>query len=438
MITINLKYKSDDNFQEFLGKLRQQYSCVYRYSYNRLYDGLSKKDIYHRISELNNVELVNSRLINDCIDFASTLYEKDKKDNHKSIFGGKNNFIQLIKGKITKSEFSKNRLNSLYAQGEKTKYGNRFFKLDILNNKIIFKYDRNNHYELNIKHISKHDLKLLMRLQELCSINEAKYTITMDDTTIHISFDEVVEDNVKLNSERYIGIDMNPSNIGVSVCDSNHNVIDVYNFNFDEIINKITNIKKPSTPEKIIKKKHLDNKLNYEILDISKRISDISRHYQCKFIFIEDLNFKQKENKNKGFNRLTKNLWKRNIFVQNLQKKSVTNGQKLFKVNPAYSSFIGNCMYDYVDPVNASIEIGRRGYECIIKKSKKYYPPVLLKQSFTHRWKEMVNDIQGSWKTLFDQVKNTKLSYRVSLKDVKSDFDVFRNKVRMYDIYQFN
>ena len=43
-----------------------------------------------------------------------------------------------------------------------------------------------------------------------------------------------------------------------------------------------------------------------------------------------------------------------------------------------------------------------------------------------------------NWKELFGLVKNMKLSYRVSLKDVKLSFDVFRQKVRMYDIYQFS
>ena len=259
-------------------------------------------------------------------------------------------------------------------------------------------------------------------------------------------FDEVVK-RVELLSDRYIGIDMNPTNIGLAVCDSNHSVINSYNFDFTEIINRIIDIKKPSTPEKIIKKKYLNNKLNHEILDISKRISEIAKHYQCRFVFIEDLDFKQKskketkakkETKSKKFNRLTRNLWKRNIFVQNLEKRSAMNGQKLYKINPIYSSFIGNCMYDYVDPVNAALEIGRRGFECIINKSKKFYPTVLLKQSLTHHWKEKIKDIQSDWKKLFDQAKNMKLSYRVSLEDVKSNFDVFRKEVRMYDIYQFN
>ena len=181
----------------------------------------------------------------------------------------------------------------------------------------------------------------------------------------------------------------------------------------------------------------MNNKLNHEILDISKRISSISKHYQSKFIFIEDLNFKGKSI-DKGFNRLTKNLWHRNIFIQNLEKRCTIYGQKLYRVNPAYSSLIGNSMYDYVDPINASIEIGRRGYECIIKKSKQFYPTFCLKESLKHQWKETISDMTDNWRGLYDLVKNMKLSYRVSLKDIKMDFDVFRKKVRMYDIYQFN
>ena len=430
MTTIKLKYKSTSVFQEFLGKLRQQYSCVYRYSYNRLYDGLTKSDIYHQVSSLNNVEMVKSRLISDCIDFASRCYEKDKLTGHKSIFGGRKNFIQYIKEKITKSEYSKKRLNSLYIQGETSWKGNRHFTLDIINEKIIFKYDRNNHYKLSVSP-SKNQLKQLIELQE----NKSKYTITMDQNFIRISFDEIKHEIINLKSDRYLGIDLNPTNIGISICDSKMNIIDTYAFEFNEIINRIKNVNKSSDSKE---NKYFNNKLNHEILDISKRISEISKHYQCKFIFIEDLDFKGKS-VDKGFNRLTKNLWHRNIFIQNLEKRCTIYGQKLYKVNPAYSSLIGNCMYDYIDPVNASIEIGRRGYECIIKKSKQFYPTFCLKESLKHQWKETVNDITNNWKELYDLVKNMKLSYRVSLKNLEiNSYNVFRKKVRMYDIYQFN
>ena len=431
MITINLKYKSAPKFQDFLSNLRRQFSCVYRYSYNRFYDGLTKKEIYSLIPTLNNIELIKGRLINDCIDFASRLYEKDKKSSHKSIFGGRKNYIQRCKEKTTKEQFLQKRLIPLYLQGETARNGNRNFNLDLLNNTITFKYNKDHHFDLQVNP-SKHDLKLLLELQDLCEKKQHKFTVTLNESVINISFDVIKHEVLNLFEDRFIGIDLNPTNIGLSICNKDMEVLDSYDFEFSKIINKIISSKKSSDSKEI---KKLNNKLNYEIFDISKRISDISKHYKCKFIFIEDLEFKQ-SSKGKAFNRLTKNLWKRNIFIQNLEKRCEINGQKLFKVNPAYSSFIGNCMYESVDPVNSSLEIARRGYECIIKKSKKFYPTVWLKESLIHQWKETVNDVPGNWKELFDLVKNSKLSYRVSLNEV-NDFNVFSKKVRMYDIYQF-
>ena len=431
MITIKLKYKSTSEYYEFLSKLRSQFSNVYRFSYNRLYDGLSKKEIYHLISLLNNVELIKGRLISDCIDFSSSLYEKDKLSNHKSIFGGKYNFYQKCKNKISTEQFNEKRLIPLYLQGETHRNGNRNFNLNILNKTITFKYNKSNHFDLKIK-LSNNQLKQLIELQDLCNKKNHKFTVKLDESYINISFDVIKHEVINLSETKFIGIDLNPTNIGVSILNSDMKVIDTYDFDFIKIINRIKSTKKSVDSKDNI---YLNNKLNHEILDISKRISDISKHYKCKFIFIEDLDFKQSD-KGKAFNRLTKNLWKRNIFINNINKRCEINGQKLFKVNPAYSSFIGNCMYDFIDPINSSIEIARRGYECIINKSKMFYPSVWLKESLKHQWKETVNDLPNNWKELFNLIKNSKMSYRVSLKDVNS-YNVFSKKVRMYYIYQF-
>ena len=385
MTTIKLKYNSSLEFQDFLFKLRKQYSCVYRFAYNRLFDGFTKKEIYHKILKLNNIELIKSRMINDAIDFSSRLYEKDKKSSHKSIFGSKNNFIQRLRNKISKEDFLKKRLINLYIQGEINYNGNRYFELDILNDKIMFKYSKNIHFDLNLE-ISKNQLTQLIKLQDLCKEKKSKYTITLNENKICLSFEEIKNENLNLSEKRFVGVDLNPTNIGISVLDSDMNIIDVYDFEFSEIINKIKKIHKSSNSKE---NKYLNNKLNYEILDISKKISEISKHYKCKFIFIEDLEFKG----NKGNNRLLKNLWKRNIFLLNLEKRCNINNQKLFKINPAYSSYIGNLQYDYVDPINSSIEIARRGYECIINKSKKFYPTFWFKESLKHQWKETVMTI---------------------------------------------
>ena len=77
---------------------------------------------------------------------------------------------------------------------------------------------------------------------------------------------------------------------------------------------------------------------------------------KCKSVFIEDLCFKTSSSI-KISNRKNKNLWKRELFINNLTKRLNILGIRIYSVNPAYSSFIGNLMYDYTDAVNASIEI---------------------------------------------------------------------------------
>ena len=97
-------------------------------------------------------------------------------------------------------------------------------------------------------------------------------------------------------------------------------------------------------------------------------------------------------------------------------------GIKLYSVNPAYSSFIGNLQHDYTDPVNASIEIARRSFEYRINKNKnKFYPEFLVK----HLWKEMTTKFKD-WKKFMVEVKNLKLKYRVSLDECKYSYNVFQ------------
>ena len=118
------------------------------------------------------------------------------------------------------------------------------------------------------------------------------------------------------------------------------------------------------------------------------------------------------------------------IFINNLEKRSSINGQKLFKVNPAYSSFIGNLQWNFDDPINASLEIGRRGYECIIKKTKQFYPELKLKEVLINQWKDKINiDNFKTWKDLFNFIKNLELRYRVSTGVVFSEFKTNKSLV---------
>jgi len=128
------------------------------------------------------------------------------------------------------------------------------------------------------------------------------------------------------------------------------------------------------------------------------------------------------------------------LFYSKLVKTCHIVRHETFKVNPAYSSVIGNCQHDYFDPVNASLEVARRGYNVIILKNKQFYPEFSIKTSLKDLWKKPLSEVVKSWKELFKHIKNSKLRYRVSLEDCKESFKVFqmdsiKSKVL---VYKFN
>ena len=130
--------------------------------------------------------------------------------------------------------------------------------------------------------------------------------------------------------------------------------------------------------------------------------------------------------KGHNLNRLCKNLWKRNLFVENLAKRVTLQGMKLFKVNPMFTSVIGNVQHSFVDPINASLEVGRRGFNVIISKNKQFYPTFAIKPSLNDLWKKQLGSGVNSWKELFKVIKNLELMYRVSFEKAQGLTKVFQ------------
>jgi hypothetical protein len=66
--------------------------------------------------------------------------------------------------------------------------------------------------------------------------------------------------------------------------------------------------------------KYFQNRLKFETFEISKSISLVTKQFNRKSVFIEDLHFKG-SSIIKISNRKNKNLWKRELFVYNLTKR---------------------------------------------------------------------------------------------------------------------
>ena len=384
MQTIKLKYSSDNI--ELISKYINQYNHVYRYAFNKLNNSESVK--YSKIN-LNNIELLDSWFIQSAITDAKTLLAKTGT-NSQVIFGGKKNFIKRCKGLIDYDEFNSHRNIPLCSFGEqksgtKSVHGNRKFKLNqdlnqislkLKEQKIILKlqFVANNH-QYTLKQIYKHQL-----------LDDTPLTYKIDNQYVYISFDESIvlksKKQYKQINNRILGIDLNPNYIGWSIVDwkdeNKFTVIKSGIYSFKGLNDKEYEFKQLKLNSSDPKRIHLNNKRKHEVIEVSKNLINKALYYKVDSIAIEDLTINSKgNNKGKRFNKQVNNQWLRNDLINNLTKRCNIFGIRLQKVKAEYSSFIGNFLYrslNLPDPVLASIEISRRGYEFINQYITKQKP----------------------------------------------------------------
>lgn len=432
MKTISLPYTYTEEEQDFIKDEIHKSSNIVRYAFNRFQEGKSEKDIRLLSKQLNNVS-TDSWFIQCAIKKADYL---NKTSKEKVIFGGKFNFFQRLTNKISKKDFKERRLLAIYSQGETKRKGNRKFALDISNNKIIFKISQKKHVDLILPNLHKNYLYELLSLEEQSKQCLSNFNVELKLNKICITFDET-----KIYCKQYegkenivAGVDMNPNYIGFSISKwvgDKRKVILQEQYDLSYFTK---NLYKTSDDKAT---KHQNNKQIFEIKEVAKDIINKCKHFKVGKFGIEDLNFKQtKSGKGKGFNRLTKNKWKRGALVSALKKYCLLNKIDFIEVNPAYSSFIGNVLNETSDPIASSLEIARRAIFKYIKG--KFYPELIKNESLLNQWKESVNWVYRSWKELFDIIKTSGLKYRRSLNSF--EFKVFRlmspkSMVKFYKFY---
>ena len=414
----------------------KQYSSVQHFIYNRFADGFSQKQIKDQIKSLNNIQLMNSWFI-QC-----AFYDIPQKE--KVIFGGKKNYFDRLKGKISKEQFKLNKLSSIYSIGEivnKSVKSNRFFHLEQDLSSIIFKPNKDTRIQLNLIGIGNR-LSILKKLYQKQENKEIKIGYKLDLNYVYICFEEtdIQKFETKQIKNRILALDLNPNYIGWSIVDwkseNQFNVIKSGIYSIKELNDKDFNLKNKhldsSSPERI----YLSNKRNHETLQITKNIINKAIYYKCQIVSIEDLKINSDDkNKGKKFNKLVNNLWNRNVLVNNLQKRCNIFNIKLLKVKPEYSSFIGNFLYrslNLPDMILASIELGRRGYEYynqyivktkeikknIVRPNLTEFRELYLKSLEEFKLYPIYKDLIE----LYYEFKKTKLRYRLSIDQFNLQF----------------
>ena len=390
------------------------YNSVVHFTYNRFHDSsVKEKDVRSQVNNLFKGKL-NSWLLQCAIKDGKAIQERHC--NKKVIFGGKLLYKRYLRKLITKEEFNKRRQLSLSSQGEMLHKGNRMFNFHFDNQYLTFKISKDKHINIQLGNIHKKLQKELNKLNELCYDKKATVSIRLNNDYIWITYDEkLLSNSIKFNDlkdNRIMGLDLNPNYIGLSVIEFDKK--DTFKVLYKQVFEiKLLTDKNTSK-----------DKRHYEIIKICHTINGLINYWKCKKLSIEDLNIKScDKGQGKNFNRLCNNVWDRTLISNKLLMLSNIYGYELVKVNPAYSSFIGNLVYGNEmtpDMIAASIEIARRGYK---KYEKKWFYPVFNVERLDEQWKQTLTGVKD-WKNAFLKIKNSKVKYRVLLND-----DIIQNAV---------
>ena len=202
-------------------------------------------------------------------------------------------------------------------------------------------------YILNLIGLTKGYKNILQKLYTLQQLKDIPITYKLTTQYIYISFEEdkLYKNNFNnLNKikNRYCALDLNPNYIGYSIIDwkssNNFKIIDSGAYSFKQLNDIFKSLK--GTNSNNSKRIWLNNKRNYEIIEVAKNLINKCIYYKVNNFIVEDLNIKVKDReKGKDYNRLCNNSWIRNRFLNNIIKRC-----KIFKINylevkPEYSSF---------------------------------------------------------------------------------------------------
>ena len=424
MKTISFRFKYEDKkLQDVLLEDSRICSAMKRFVFNRLLEKKSKVEIN---AELKEKFKCNSFLRNSEIIDGSMAFDGFKKRNCDKLYFGQ--FKKFQKGLITKEEYKDSRNTGIYSVGEANQRGNRLFKVDLQNNKFVYKRACKEHYDLIIdEKLNSKRKALLSNIQSLMTEKKTPITFKVKNNYVYLTYDEKIVEKEKqfkgLKSNRVLGIDLNPNYFGISIIEFDKNN------EFKILYKEAIDVSKLQASSK--------NKIDFELHQINHHILNLCKNFKVSKLSVEDLKFPKNKFWSKSLNRLCKNQFRYSMVKNHLNTLCSTYGVELIEVNASYSSIIGNFVHgsdNCPDMVSASIEIARRAY----KKFEKgwFQPGFVSKQRLMHvlgnQWKEELGLGYQSWKGLSGEIKELKLKYRFQLNPSNAVFSKFHNKMLSY------
>ena len=430
--------------EQILVNLQTLFSSAVRYSYKQLLKGQVKKDIQKTIQcqyKLNSryasdvieqarqIKKAQSEILNQQIQNWTKKVEtvkkqisKNKKEDKldglkvklkkrekklkywqkfieintlpKIIFGGKNNFIQRAKGKISSQEFKATRDNRILSRGDITKKGNPNTRIIvegektylIINTDQYVTHGKLKRYiqvkvELYLPHKPSKKTGLIngrnYRQMILDYITENKaYQVEIIKKNGHFYCHITIEEDAALVITNkhlgILGIDTNPDGLALTQISADGN------FKKSIFIGDGRLIDLPKEP-----RRQLIGLLTKQAVTIAKENNTA--------VAIENLKFKDdRDLRRKTARKIHQFVYAK--FLQSLEREASRQGVEVIKVNPAYTSIIGKYKYQKQFGLTthqaAAMVIARRAYNFKerLPKAVRNILPKKVKESNKHHW----------------------------------------------------
>ena len=441
LITVQclLEFESFEDRTRVLKLMRSFSSCM-RFAYQRLLEGCKRKDLKR---SLQNIFPLNSRYCDDAISKAQNMLTRCKKreiNPVKIIFGGKNLFEKLKKNHLQgkrreklKRKWIEKRQGSVCSKGDKSKKGNLNLRFIFIKGELYLRINTGKGKYIYAKVYRKIQKgrrekdKWLWFIQNLLTAETTRcykpYFVELkfkeNNVYAMISFEENIPDIKITRQSGAIGIDVNasPFHIAWSEVDRDGNLKKYGKISLYELLNQSR------------------NKRQYLLWHIAHKIIDIA-YEKRKAIVIENIKKLSKGRRGDGAFKLRKRLhqfvYKR--FLEKIETLARRAGIEVIKVNPAYTSIIGEfkyCPQYLIDKdIAASYVIGRRGlgfadeipenYKDLLSRKEFLEYALEILESKKKEFKNKLGSEKNKWKKV--PIRKELLKIHNHLKEVKNQF----------------
>ena len=271
----------------------------------------------------------------------------------KIVFGGRENFEKLKRGRLTREEWRERRSNQVYCIGGRVVNGSRRVTNGNHNLQLVHIEENKFRLRINVGYkqfvtgvviVKSPYLPYLLRHLEEKKAYSVRIIRRNGKYEAHITFD--VEKEIKPSGRGVAGLDINPTGIAATIVYPDGNFGGSRWFECPGLVHASS------------------NKRDWLVGNLVRDVVLWVKSFGINTVVMEDLKFKNDLDTDRRFNRIASNFvrakMKRNILTRCLREDIA-----VILVNPAYTSVIGRLKYAEMFGLNehqaAAYVIGRRG-----------------------------------------------------------------------------